>query len=54
MAKQFFSSTDTSSMTGAGSEEIDALIPGVSEDPDIEVRARLANEVKKKFQEPAR
>lgn len=51
VVNQFFNSKETSNMTGTGSEEIDALIPGVSEDPDIEVRGQKANAVEKKFQE---
>jgi peptide/nickel transport system substrate-binding protein len=50
-AKYFFGSDAPSNATGTGSKEIDKMIPKVAVDPDIKVRAKLANEVERKFQE---
>ncbi|WP_246955536.1 ABC transporter family substrate-binding protein [Brachybacterium sp. Marseille-Q7125] len=51
VVKQFFDSESTSNMTGTGSDEIDEMIPQASVSPEIEERAKIANECEKKFQE---
>ncbi len=51
VVNQFFNSKSTSNKTGTGSDEIDKMIPTVSVSPDITERAKIANEVEKKFQE---
>lgn len=51
VVNQFFNSKSSSNMTGTGSAEIDKLIPTVSVSPDLKERAKIANDIEKKFQE---
>jgi peptide/nickel transport system substrate-binding protein len=51
VVNQFFNSKSGSNFTGTGTEEIDAMIPSASEDPDVEKRAKIANEAEDLFQQ---
>jgi peptide/nickel transport system substrate-binding protein len=51
VTNQFFNSKASSNKSGVGTDEIDAMIPKVAVDEDIEERAKIANEAEKKFQE---
>lgn len=51
VVNQFFNSKSSSNMTGTGSAEIDKLIPTASVSPEIKERAKIANDIEKKFQE---